>query len=73
MLTTSPRKIVTASPQKDKDGRKVKRRKLSAEKLLEYQSEYFEDELIQKKINDVKIYNILDGINKIENFKIIKE
>eukprot|EP00944_MAST-04C_sp_MAST-4C-sp1_P008958 g8958.t1 len=35
MLTTSPRKIVTASPQKDKDGRKVKRRKLSAEKLLE--------------------------------------
>ena len=36
----------------------------SAEKLLEYQSLYFEDELIQKNIKD---------INKIQNFKIIKE
>ena len=45
----------------------------SAEKLLEYQSLYFEDELIQKNINDIKIYNISDDINKIQNFKIIKE
>ena len=30
----------------------------SAEKLLEYQSLYFEDELIQKDIRDIKIYNI---------------
>ena len=45
----------------------------SAERLLEYQSQYFEDELIQKNINDLKIYNILDDINKIQNFKIIKE
>ena len=30
----------------------------SAEKLLEYQSLYFEDELIQKDIKDIKIYNI---------------
>ncbi len=45
----------------------------SAERLLEYQSQYFEDELIQKKMNDIKIYNISDGINKIRNFKIIKE
>ena len=45
----------------------------SAEKLLEYQSLYFEDELIQKNINDIKIYNILDDVNKIKNFKIIKE
>ena len=45
----------------------------SAEKLLEYQSLYFEHELIQKNINDIKIYNISDGINKIQNFKIIKE
>ena len=45
----------------------------SAEKLLEYQSLYFEDELIQKNINDVKIYNISKNINKIQNFKIIKE
>ena len=45
----------------------------SAEKLLEYQSLYFEDELIQKNINDIKIYNISDDVNKILNFKIIKE
>ena len=30
----------------------------SAERLLEYQSQYFEYELIQKNINDFKIYNI---------------
>ena len=45
----------------------------SAEKLLEYQSLYFEDELIQKSINDIKIYNFSDNIKKIQNFKIIKE
>ena len=45
----------------------------SAERLLEYQSQYFEDELIQKNINDLKTYNISDDINKIQNFKIIKE
>ena len=45
----------------------------SAERLLEYQSQYFEDELIQKNINDIKIYNISDDIKKIQNFKIIKE
>ena len=45
----------------------------SAEKLLEYQSLYFEDELIQKNINEIKIYNISDDLNKIEDFKIIKD
>ena len=45
----------------------------SSEKLLEYQSLYFEDELIQKNINDIKIYNISGDINKIQNYKIIKE
>ena len=45
----------------------------SAERLLEYQSQYFDDELIQKNINELKIYNISDNINKIQNFKIIKE
>ena len=45
----------------------------SAERLLEYQSQYFEDELIQKNINNFKIYNISDDINKIQNFKITKE
>ena len=45
----------------------------SAERLLEYQFQYFEDELIQKNINDIKIYDISDDLNKIQNFKIIKE
>ena len=45
----------------------------SSERLLEYQSQYFEDDLIQKNINDIKVFNILNDVNKIENFKIIKE
>jgi len=45
----------------------------SAERLLEYQSQYFEDELIQKNINDIRVYNILNDVNKIQNFKIIKD
>ena len=45
----------------------------SAEKLLEYQSLYFEDELIQKDIKDIKIFNISNNTNKIKDFKIIKE
>tara|TARA_B100000575_G_C22714559_1_gene430317 strand:- start:100 stop:405 length:306 start_codon:yes stop_codon:yes gene_type:complete len=45
----------------------------SAERLLEYQSLYFEDELIQKNLNDIKIYNISNRTNKIQNYKIIKE
>ena len=45
----------------------------SAEKLLEYQSLYFEDQLIQKKIEDIKIYNISQNVNKLEDYKITKE
>ena len=45
----------------------------SAEKLLEYQSLYFEDQLIQKDIKDIKIFNILNSTKKIKDFKIIKE
>ena len=45
----------------------------SAEKLLKYQSLYFEDELIQKNINNIKIYNISGSVKKIKDFKIIKE
>ena len=45
----------------------------SAESLLEYQSQYFEDDLIQKNINNIKIYDISNDINKIQNYKIIKE
>ncbi len=45
----------------------------SAEKLLEYQSLYFEDQLVQKKIEDIKIYNISENVNKLEHYKITKE
>ena len=45
----------------------------SAEKLLEYQSLYFEDQLVQKKIEDIKIYNISENTNKLEDYKIIEE
>ena len=45
----------------------------SSEKLLEYQSLYFEDELIQKNINDIKVFNISSNIKKIKDLKIIKE
>jgi len=45
----------------------------SAEKLLEYQSLYFEDQLVQKKIEDIKLYNISKNLNKFEDFKITKE
>ena len=44
----------------------------SSEKLLEYQYLYFEDDLIQKNIKDIKIYNISDSTKKIQDFKIIK-
>ena len=45
----------------------------SAEKLLEYQSLYFEDQLVQKKIEDIKIYNISENVNKLKHYKITKE
>ena len=45
----------------------------SAEKLLEYQSLYFEDQLVQKKIEDIKIYNSSENVNKFEDYKITKE
>ena len=45
----------------------------SAEKLLEYQSSYFEDELIQKNIENIKVYKILKEEKKIQDLKITKE
>ena len=45
----------------------------SAEKLLEFQSLYFEDQLIKKNIKNIKIYNISKNEKKIEDLKIIKE
>ena len=45
----------------------------SAEKLLEFQSLYFEDQLIQKNIKNIKIYNISKNQKSIKDLKIIKE
>ena len=44
----------------------------SAEKLLEYQSLYFEEELVQKKIENIKIYKIKDNKKLIKDLKITK-
>tara|TARA_B100000900_G_scaffold384829_1_gene373999 strand:- start:34 stop:339 length:306 start_codon:yes stop_codon:yes gene_type:complete len=45
----------------------------SAEKLLEYQALYFEDELIQKNIQNIKIYKIKGNKYEIQDLKITKE
>ena len=45
----------------------------SAEKLLEYQALYFEDELIQKNIQNIKIYRTKKNKSEIQDLKIIKE
>lgn len=45
----------------------------SSEKLLEYQSLYFEDELIQKDIESIKVFKIKNEEKKIKDLKIIKE
>ena len=43
----------------------------SSEKLLEYQAIYFEDELIQKDLKNIKVFKIQN--KEIKNLKIIKE
>ena len=45
----------------------------SSEKLLEYQSLYFEDDLIQKDIQNIKIYKIKKEEKIIQDLKITKE
>ena len=45
----------------------------SAEKLLEFQSLYFEDQLIQKSIKNIKIYNISKNQKNIKELIIMKE
>ena len=45
----------------------------SSEKLLEYQSLYFEDELIQKNIENIKVFKIKNKDKKIKDLKITKE
>ena len=45
----------------------------SSEKLLEYQSLYFEDELIQKNIESIKVFKTKNEEKEITNLKIIKK
>ena len=45
----------------------------SAEKLLEFQSLYFEDQLIQKNLKNIKIYNFSKKEKNIKDLKLIKE
>ena len=45
----------------------------SSEKLLEYQLQFFEDELIQKKIENIKVFKIQNKDKKIQDLRITKE
>ena len=45
----------------------------SSEKLLEYQSQYFENELIQKSIENIKVFRIKNEYIEIQDLNIIKK
>ena len=45
----------------------------SSERLLEFQLKYFEDELIQKNIESIKVLKIKDKEKKIQELKITKD
>ena len=45
----------------------------SSDKLLEFQSQFFEDELIQKNIENIKVFKIQNKDKKIQDLKITKE
>ena len=45
----------------------------SSDKLLEYQSLYFENDLVQKKIENIKVLTINNKNKSIKNLKIIKD
>ena len=45
----------------------------SSEKLLEFQSQFFEDELVQKDITNIKVFNFENKNKKIRDLKIIRE
>tara|TARA_B100000902_G_scaffold193019_1_gene184459 strand:- start:288 stop:593 length:306 start_codon:yes stop_codon:yes gene_type:complete len=45
----------------------------SSDKLLEFQSLYFENNLVQKKIENIKVFEITGKGIKIEDLKIIKD
>ena len=45
----------------------------SAEKLIEFQNLYFDDELIKKDIRNIKIINMMTKELKIKQFKLIND
>ena len=45
----------------------------SSDKLLEFQSQFFEDELIQKNFENIKVFKIKNKDKKIQDLKITKE
>tara|TARA_B100000902_G_scaffold215690_1_gene205103 strand:+ start:184 stop:489 length:306 start_codon:yes stop_codon:yes gene_type:complete len=45
----------------------------SSDKLLEFQSQFFEDELIQKNIENIKVFKIQNKDKKIQDLKITRE
>ena len=45
----------------------------SAEKLLEFQVLYFDDELVEKDIRNIKIINMMKKETEIRQFRLINE
>ncbi len=45
----------------------------SSDKLLDFQLLYFENNLVQKKIENIKVFKITNKNKNIENLKIIKD
>ena len=45
----------------------------SSEKLLEFQLQFFEDELVTKNIETIKVFKIYNKDKKIKNLRITKE
>ena len=45
----------------------------SSDKLLEFQSLYFENDLVQKKIENIKVFKATHKDKKIQDLKIIKD
>ena len=45
----------------------------SSDKLLEFQSQFFEDELIQKNFENIKVFKIKNKDKKIQDLKITTE
>ena len=45
----------------------------SSEKLLEFQSQFFENELVQKDITNIKVFNFENKNKKFRDLKVIRE